>query len=237
MSPDSAASGRLSTRPSGPGQIPASPGVHALSLDGARDAYLYFPAGWRPDRPAPLALILHGAGQNGRDFLEAWREPADRSGAVLVAPDSRGRTWDALLGGFGPDVHFLDRALAAAFSRCAVDTAHLAVEGFSDGASYALSLGTGNGDLFTHIIANSPGFMRPPVQVGRPLIYLDHGTDDRILPIDRCSRRLAPALERAGYDVTYEEFDGGHRLPSTIAARSFEWWLSTSTQDSGLRTA
>ena len=32
----------------------------------------------------------------------------------------------------------------------------------SDGASYALSLGLGNPQLFTHLVAFSPGFMRPP---------------------------------------------------------------------------
>ena len=42
----------------------------------------------------------------------------------------------------------------------------MCASGFSDGASYALSLGAANGDLFTHIAAFSPGFMRPPVSVG-----------------------------------------------------------------------
>ena len=235
MSSDLAGSGRLSARPSTPPKSPASPGVQPLNLDGARDAHLYVPSGYRHDYPAPFALILHGAGQNGSNFLDRWREPADRGGIVLLAPDSRGRTWDMLLGGFGSDVRFIDRALAAVFSRCAVDPGHLAIEGFSDGASYALSLGLGNGDLFTEIIANSPGFMRPAAQVGRPRIYIGHGTEDQILPIDLCSRSLAPSLERAGYDVTYEEFIGGHRLPAEIVGRAIDWWLSTTThaEDSG----
>jgi hypothetical protein len=29
-----------------------------------------------------------------------------------------------------------------------------------------------------------------------------------VLPIDRCSRRIVPELERGGYDVLYREFDG-----------------------------
>lgn len=39
--------------------------------------------------------------------------------------------------------------------------------GFSDGASYALSLGLPNGNLFSHIVAFSPGFMRAPTLVRR----------------------------------------------------------------------
>jgi predicted esterase len=42
-----------------------------------------------------------------------------------------------------------------------VDRSAICCSGFSDGASYALSLGLSNGDLFSHILAFSPGFMRP----------------------------------------------------------------------------
>ena len=50
------------------------------------------------------------------------------------------------------------------------------------------------------------------------------GSSAHVLPIDRTSRLLAPQLELAGYDVTYEEFEGGHVLtPETMRAiRTFE---------------
>jgi phospholipase/carboxylesterase len=148
---------------------------------------------------------------------------ADEHGILLLAPDSRAATWDVIRGGFGPDVAFLDRALERVFASCPVDPGRVALEGFSDGASYALSLGIGNGDLFTHLIAFSPGFAAPAVQVGRPRILVTHGVHDAVLPIDRCSRRLVPALEGAGYDVTYEEFDGGHVVPPELARQAVLW--------------
>jgi predicted esterase len=46
-----------------------------------------------------------------------------------------------------------------------------------------------------------------------------------VLPIDRCSRRLVPQLRQAGYDVTYQEFEGGHVLPPALA-RSAVGWLA-----------
>ena len=110
---------------------------------------------------------------------------------MLLVPDSRGRTWDMILGNYGPDVAFIDQALAQTFSRYALNPARLAIGGFSDGASYALSLGLSNGDLFTHIIAFSPGFMAPAQQQGRPPVFITHGTQDRVLPITRCSRRMS----------------------------------------------
>src|SRR3712207_7974813 len=51
--------------------------------------------------------------------------------------------------------------------------------GFSDGASYALSLGIPNGDLFTHLVAFSPGFAAPDGQRGHPRVFVGHGVDDR----------------------------------------------------------
>ena len=100
----------------------------------------------------------------------------------------------------------------------------MALGGFSDGASYTLSLGLANGDLFTHLVAFSPGFIaRPAPAAGRPLIFMSHGTQDSVLGIDQTSRRLVPQLRNAGYEVTYREFDGPHTTPAPIARDALEW--------------
>ncbi len=218
-----AADGRLAAKPATPTQS-AVPGLHKLGLARSRDALLYVPAGHRADRPAALALMLHGAGGTAEHGMALLRDLADDAGLVLLAPPSRRQTWDVIMGGFGPDVAFVDAALEAAFARCAVDPARVAVGGFSDGASYALSLGLGNGDLFTHVLAFAPGFMAPARQVGKPRCYVSHGTRDTVLPIDVCSRRLVPVLQRAGYDVRYREFDGPHTVPPEIAREAAEWF-------------
>ena len=98
-----------------------------------------------------------------------------------------------------------------------MDPARLAVAGFSDGASYALSLAMMNGGLFSHALAFSPGFAAPMRFEGRPRFFISHGTQDEILPIDHCSRRLVPKLQRAGYQGKYMEFPGGHELPEAVA--------------------
>ncbi len=125
----------------------------------------------------------------------------------MRVPTSKEYTWDAIVGrGLdGPDVAIIDQALESTFSCYAVDPTHIAIGGFSDGASYALSLGITNGDLFTHVLAFSPGFMALAGQAGSPRIFISHGTGDEVLPIDHCSRRIVPQLRRAGYDVRYRE--------------------------------
>ena len=139
---------------------------------------------------------------------------------MILAPESRGPTWDVILGAYGPDVAFLDAALRAVFGRCRVDGRRVALAGFSDGASYALSLALGNGDLFTHALAFSPGFAAPPGQVGLPRLFVSHGVSDDVLPVDACSRRLVPRLRAAGYEVRYREFPGGHFVPPELASEA-----------------
>ena len=216
--------GRLQARPTKViGMAPV--GLQPLMLGAARDSYLYVPVAYRTESSAPLVLLLHGAGGHARQGLELLRNLADATGIILLAPASRERTWDLLVGRrYGADATMIDRALEQTFSRYAIDPGRLTIGGFSDGASYALSLGITNGDLFTHVIAFSPGFMAPGRQSGSPRIFVSHGTRDAVLPIDRCSRKIVPQLQRAGYEVLYREFDGGHTISPDIALEAVGWF-------------
>jgi phospholipase/carboxylesterase len=219
--------GRLRSRPRKTPVAGAAPvGVRVLESDaGPTEGYLYVPAGYRTENPAPLVLLLHGAGEDARDGLAQLRGQADEAGIVLLACSSRGPTWDSILnrGRYGPDIATIDLALGDAFSRCAIDPERVGVGGYSDGASYALTLGLANGDLFSHVLAFSPGFLTPTGQRGSPRIFVSHGTQDGWLPIDFCSRRIVPRLERAGYEVRYREFEGGHVVPPWIAREAARW--------------
>jgi len=146
---------------------------------------------------------------------------ADEHRLLLVAPQSQLATWDVIADGYGADVRRLDDLLVEVSAAYPVTA--WTIGGFSDGASYAVSLGIGNGDVFDSVIAFSPGFAAP-LEVNRcPRFFVSHGARDQVLPIDRCSRRLVPQLRRAGYDVTYEEFDAGHTVPASIAAQAATW--------------
>ncbi len=72
------------------------------------------------------------------------------------------------------------------FRECNVDTTRIALGGFSNGASYALSLGVYNGDLFSALLAFSPGFYAP----GKTRT---------------ASHLLVPRLRSEGYTVTYRD--------------------------------
>ncbi|HYP20035.1 MAG TPA: phospholipase [Chloroflexia bacterium] len=202
----------------------AQTGLQPLGIGRQRDGLIYVPAGYRAYRPAALVLLLHGAGGNARHGISLLQPLADSANLILIAPDSRGSTWDVIMSDYGPDVTYIEQALSQTFSRYAIDPKRVAVGGFSDGASYALSLGITNGELFTHIIAFSPGFMAPTRQQGKPKIYDSHGIHDQVLPIARCSRRIVPQLQRLGYEVKYHEFDGPHTVPPDIAQEAVDWF-------------
>jgi phospholipase/carboxylesterase len=219
-----AALGRLRARPRTPGASEAPPpGQHALGVSTGRDGLVLVPKDLPPK--APLVVLLHGATGSAQGMTRRIASTGipERFGAIILAPDSRQRTWDAIRGSYGPDVTFLDAALTWTFERFSIDTRHLVIGGFSDGATYGLSLGLINGDLFTHVMAFSPGFLVPGDPNGKPAIFVSHGTNDEILPIDRTSRRLVPQLRKAGYAIDYHEFDGPHTVPAPMVEAAFEW--------------
>ena len=164
-----------------------------------------------------LVLTLHGAGGNAGGGLQPLLPLADPHRLLLCPQLARrhvGRDPSARLGERRP----ADRPGAHAGSRHLPGGRRtLAISGFSDGASYALSLGLANADLFTHVVAFSPGFVASGPRVGTPRVYISHGRSDPVLPIDRTTRRIVPRLEAAGIPTTVHEFDGPHLVPPHVA--------------------
>ncbi|MDY7230035.1 alpha/beta hydrolase [Hyalangium rubrum] len=223
---------RLRARPGTSREPAPPPGMHPLGLSLLKDGRLFVPTSYTPDRPATFALVLHGASGDGRRALEPLVAFAEEAGMVLLAPDARGPSWDRVwLRGWGPDVRYIDRALEHAFARFAVDPRRLVVLGFSDGASYALSLGLTNGDLFSHIVALSPGFAVPETLRGSPRVFVSQGLSDSVLPVDKCGRKVVSQMEKAGLRVRYREFDGGHEVPPAVAREAFDFFTGPDSTD------
>jgi len=209
-----------------PPTLAAVIGETPLGLADERDGLLYVPASYDPAVAIPLFVALHGAGGRA-DNWTGFFDACDARGMALLAIDARQVTWDRIQGSFGPDVEFLDRAMGHTFDRVNVDSRRIVLGGFSDGASYALSLGPANGNLFSRIIAFSPGFARPPEgRVGRPRIFVSHGTLDSILPVENAREVIVPVFRDEGYEVEYVEFEGGHEVPPEIGSRALDWFLS-----------
>lgn len=213
--------GVLSARPHAPEGTLFQPGSHMLDLDLTRKPILYVPQSYSPDNPAPLVVLFHGAGGSAQNWVSPYGH-ADRLGLVLLIMQSRGPTWDLVYGGLGPDVAVIDRALEVVFDGCAIDPGSIAFAGFSDGASYTLSLGLRNPELVRHLVAFSPGFETGDRLEPKARVFISHGASDTVLPVQR-SQSMVRELRDAGYDVTYREFAGGHEVPSAISTAAFDW--------------
>ena len=214
---------RLHARPAPGPREPAEGGLFSLPLTNGREGLVYVPASYRASQPMALIVALHGAGGSAQRGMNVLAPLADEYGAIIFAPQSGGPTWDILVGGFGPDVAAIDSALMQIYERYAVDPERRVLSGFSDGASYSLSLGLANGDIFTHIIAFSAGFADPWGLVGDPKIFMSHGTEDKTLPIDEASRAIVAVLQQVDYPVYYVEFEGPHSVPEPVLRSAYNW--------------
>jgi phospholipase/carboxylesterase len=213
---------RFKARPGKPTQT-VKPGIQPLGLAKGKDGAFSVPKDYDPAKPIPLVMMLHGARGRTEGF-DTFLRVANEAGAAAVTPDARQQSWDFDLSGRGADQAFLDRVLEFMFARVNVDPRHIAIAGFSDGASYALSMGLANGDLFTHILAFSPGFIVPAPRVGKPAIWISHGTHDEVLPFENTQRNIVSPLEQSGYKVRFRKFEGKHEVSTDIVKEAFGWF-------------
>lgn len=223
---------RVHARPAAP-TIAIEPGAHPLGLGaarlpgfGRRDGTLYLPRSAASRPLVPLLVLLHGGGGRETDFRFTF-PLAEEFGVAILTLDARDNTWDAVDSPWGPDVLFIDEALRHTFERVAVDPRRVGIGGMSDGGFYALSLGISNGDLFTHLVAVAPGWVAPPAPpIGRPRIFVAHGTRDNVYSVAGSRDRVVPQLKSAGYDVTFREFDGPHFLLPATTREVLAWLVS-----------
>jgi phospholipase/carboxylesterase len=229
--PRTAGVDELLARPGSPSQTLGA-GQHNLGIGTSlfpgilpvRDGILYLPSSHASSSAMPLLVLLHGSGGEAANWFGSYLQRAERHQFAMLAVDSRDYTWDLLAdGSFGPDVRFIDEALTWTFDRVRVDAARIALVGFSDGASYALSLGLSNGNLFSRIVAYSGCSVLVDTLRGKPKIFAAHGVNDDVLPIAPCARAYVSALLAKGYAVEYHEFDGGHELPDAISTAAMDW--------------
>ncbi len=202
-----------------------SPGEHALTLSNGQPARMRVTPG---SGPRALVVVLHGAGGTPAGALDAFRGGWDEPGLVLIAPASKGQTWSILRSEQDLDLESVNLALAEAYERCTIDRRRIAVGGFSDGATYALTLGVSNGDLFPAVIALSPGRDRRGRAARRPALLRLARHPRPVLPIARAGDAVVKKLRERDYPVTYRRFRGGHEASPETSAAAVRWFLDGS---------
>jgi predicted esterase len=180
-----------------------------------------------PGAQLPLVVLFHGYGFSAEQFMTMMTPTADRWGFMLVAPKAERITWDMIYRGmneqsrsrvishgkprFGKDIAGIDAALKTVFATAPVDPKHVVLLGFSDGATYALSVGLANPQLFTTVVSLSPGFVVFPDQVSKgQKVFVAHGTSDERLAFSNARDGIVAPMQKAGMQVRFRPFEGHH---------------------------
>ncbi len=189
--------------------------------------------------PHPAVVMLHGmggdegamavfAGTLPRDWLVvAPRAPHPGPAGGFAWHPRRHDEWPALAE-FDDAVDAVARLVEGLPAAYSADPARIGLMGFSQGAAtaYAAALRRRGG---IRAIAGIVGFV-PTACAGaaaRPLerlpIFVAVGRHDPYIPLDR-SRAGADTLRAAGADLSYHEYDAGHKLPAAGMRHLADWW-------------
>ena len=221
--------GHLTFQPKPATSEPLPPGMHKLNAScgepNERDTLLFVPEGLDTSKPAKLLVMFHGAGGSAQKVLPDFQSHAEKHKFLLMLPQSTYQTWDLTVGGNGPDLQKLDQALADLNTHFTIDTGHFGFCGFSDGASYSLSIGLSNGHILSHIIALSGGFMNLYVPRGKPKVFIAHSPEDEQLPMNTSGLFHYKELKQNGYDVIFHEFHGRHLIHQPVVEAALDFFL------------
>ena len=188
-----------------------------------------------PARSYPLFTVFHGAGRQDEMLVKACRGEPEARQAFFFVPRSVAPTWDLIAGGDGEDLTFLEFAWDLIYRRYPIDPHAQCVLGYSDGASYALSLALSNPGFFDAALCWAAGFaVMDRRAVGqesrRTRIYLEYGTHDELFGFEQVALPMRERLERAGYPVEFSVDEGGRHWPSgDFQPQALDWYFSDET--------
>ena len=225
----SAVDGNLAARPGAARKPSAQRGE--FNLAEAPQPLVFIPDGVDAKKPTPMILLLHGAGQRAERLVTRIKPIAQVRGVIILAPQAASPTWDIIRSFRGSEIDFsedgqrLDASLSALFAQFTIDPKHVAIGGFSDGASYALSIGPRNQQLFTHIMGFSAGGFLPFAEEARAKMFISHGKADQILSFENAEDYIVPQMKRLGFDVRFETFEDRHVVREEEINKAMDWFL------------
>ena len=171
-----------------------------------RTYFLFVPDKATPDAQAPLLLLLHGSGRDGRSLLDPWLAFAKEHGIVLVAPESNNRQgWS--MREDGPD--FLYSLVEMIRVQHPIDARRLYLFGHSAGAMHGLAMAVVESEYFAAVAVHAgtlPDQVIPFIEHARRKtpIAIWVGSHDPLFPV-HAVRATQATLNKQGFAVVVKE--------------------------------
>lgn len=189
--------------PVAPGNCARGDYFDAIESGGQTRQYLlHVPATYKPDTPAALVLVFHGAGISAERFVSysQFSNVADREGFLIVYPQGLGEVWNPSPG--SRDVQFIRDLINHLHERCSVDPNRIYASGHSNGGAMVDRLACELADRIAAIGTVSGAYQRPAeCSPSRPVpVFAIHGTADTIVPYEGIPEWASAWAQRNGCD-------------------------------------
>jgi poly(3-hydroxybutyrate) depolymerase len=174
-----------------------------------RSYYLLVPQAAKKAGPAPLLVLLHGSGRNGRSLVEKWEPLAKKEGLILVGPDaSTSAGWR--VPDDGPE--FLYDVIELLASQLEIDKRRIYLFGHSAGAGHALTMALLESEYFAAVAIHAGALHEssfPLIEQSprKTPIGMWVGTNDALFPL-QVVRATRDALKKAGFSPELTEISG-----------------------------
>ena len=221
---------RISHKTVEPTDEPAPTGFVHIERGECR-AVLLTPDEIDPEMNYPMITVLHGAGRQDEMLARACRDEPEKRQALFLIPRSKLPTWDLIASEERADLDFLEYAYDLIYRRYPVDPNRQALLGYSDGASYALSVGLSNPHIFSAVLGWAAGFkvldeklIDPAAR--KPRVLLEYGSHDPLFPFEHIALPMRADLEARGYALEFRVDQGGKHWPSSeFQGEALDWFF------------
>jgi poly(3-hydroxybutyrate) depolymerase len=161
--------------------------------------FLYVPRTVSAQAPAPLLLLLHGSGRDGRVLIDEWKKLADKEGIVLVGPNAQdAQAWYIPTDGPGPVCGLVSQLRKT----LPIDARRTYLFGHSAGAVFGLNLAMLESEYFAAAAVHAGAWRSPDeldaarYAVRKIPISIFVGDQDRFFPVPAVEATAAALKEQ-----------------------------------------